>query len=69
MAGDRIRFGGCARSAWVWLTLLVVTCSEGIAAAQVANLRIATYNIQADISGVTTPRQGLYQVLEELANK
>ncbi len=69
MAGDRIRFGGCARSAWVWLTLLVVTCSGGSAAAQVATLRIATYNIQADINGVTTPRQGLYQVLEGIGEQ
>ena len=69
MAGDRIRFRGCARSAWVWLTLLIVTCSGGSAAAQVETLRIATYNIQADINGVTTPRQGLYQVLEGIGEQ
>jgi endonuclease/exonuclease/phosphatase family metal-dependent hydrolase len=34
-----------------------------------ATIRIVTYNIEADINGVTTPRPGLYQVLEGIGEE
>jgi Endonuclease/Exonuclease/phosphatase family len=34
-----------------------------------ATIRAATYNIEADINGVTTPRPGLYQVLEGIGEE
>lgn len=32
-------------------------------------IRVVTYNIEADINGVTTPRSGLYQVLEGIGEE
>ena len=40
-----------------------------IALAQSETLRVATYNIEADINGVTAPRSGLYQVLEGIGEQ
>jgi predicted NAD-dependent protein-ADP-ribosyltransferase YbiA (DUF1768 family)/endonuclease/exonuclease/phosphatase family metal-dependent hydrolase len=40
-----------------------------VAAAQTETLRIATYNMEADINGVTAPRSGLYQVLEGIGEQ
>lgn len=34
-----------------------------------STIRIVTYNIEADIDGVTTPRSGLYQVLEGIGEE
>jgi hypothetical protein len=34
-----------------------------------ATLRVVTYNIEADINGVTTPRPGLYEVLEGIGEE
>src|SRR5580704_18986832 len=34
-----------------------------------ATIRVATYNIEADIDGVTTPLPGLYQVLEGIGEE
>jgi endonuclease/exonuclease/phosphatase family metal-dependent hydrolase len=42
-----------------------VVCSVGSA----STLRIVSYNIEADINGVTTPRSGLYQVLEGIGEE
>jgi hypothetical protein len=39
------------------------------AASSSSNLRIVTYNIEADINGVTTPRPGLYEVLEGIGEE
>ena len=33
------------------------------------NVRIVAYNIEADINGVTTPRSGLYTVLEAIGQQ
>src|SRR5271156_1674641 len=49
--------------------LLAIACSSVMALsatahAQTVNVRIATWNIEADIDGVTTPRTGLYQAVE-----
>ena len=40
-----------------------------VASAQSETFRVATYNIEADINGVTTPRSGLYQVLEGIGEQ
>src|SRR5262249_44148996 len=32
-------------------------------------IRVATYNMEADINGVTTPRPGFYQVLEGIGEE
>ncbi len=39
------------------------------ASAQAQYLRVVTYNIEADIDGVTTPRDGLYTVLEAIGQQ
>lgn len=39
------------------------------AAAHATNLRVVAYNIEADIGGVTTPRDGLYTVLEAIGQQ
>jgi endonuclease/exonuclease/phosphatase family metal-dependent hydrolase len=49
------------------LTLLCAAIAATGASAQ--NLRIVEYNIEADIDGVTTPRSGLYTVLEAIGQQ
>jgi endonuclease/exonuclease/phosphatase family metal-dependent hydrolase len=38
-------------------------------AVRASEIRVAAYNIEADIDGVTTPRPGLYQVLEGIGEE
>jgi endonuclease/exonuclease/phosphatase family metal-dependent hydrolase len=52
------------------LTVFAATiCFAESARAQSSQLRVASYNIEADVSGVTTPRDGLYQVLEGIGEE
>ncbi|CAN5375759.1 hypothetical protein BH09PLA1_BH09PLA1_15380 [soil metagenome] len=44
----------------------VIVCASSVASAQ---LRMGTYNIQADIDGFTTPRPGLDTVLQAIGNE
>lgn len=58
-----IRWAGRGRLAA--LLLVAGSCSP----AQGQYLRVVTYNIEADIDGVTTPRDGLYTVLEAIGQQ
>ena len=49
----------------VWaVAIVVVAWAMSSRAARATEIRVAAYNVEADIDGVTTPRAGLYQVLE-----
>ena len=66
-AGTRNRVGGTRkRRRGVPLALEVL---EGRSLPSANTFRIATYNIEADINGVTTPRPGLYEVLEGIGEE
>ncbi len=58
-----------ASSAGRGLALTWALGFAAIALAQSETLRVATYNIEADINGVTAPRSGLYQVLEGIGEQ
>ena len=63
--------GGCRRAA-VWGAVGWLGCNWGpglsrLEAAQ--TVRMVCYNIEADIDGVTTPRDGLYTVLEAIGEQ
>src|SRR5262249_48792022 len=65
---------GMLDRAQLWLGRICVTCGMAVgltrtAVAQAQTLRIVTYNIDADINGVTTPHLGLNQVLEGIGEE
>lgn len=64
--GSRERCGAAGKSLAraVGLFLFVLLGLQRLAAAQ--TVRVVAYNIEADVSGVTTPRDGLYTVLEAI---
>ena len=56
----------------VWLAAALILCADGLGAtwAEAAQtVRVVCYNIEADIDGVTTPRSGLYTVLEAIGEQ
>ncbi len=63
--------GGLTRRlGWTrWIFAAVVFVSAVPLAARAQYLRIVTYNIEADVNKVTTPRDGLYTVLEAIGEQ
>ncbi len=51
------------------LAVAAIGIGQRAAASATDTLRIASYNIEADVDGVTTPRAGLYQVLEGIGEE
>jgi predicted NAD-dependent protein-ADP-ribosyltransferase YbiA (DUF1768 family)/endonuclease/exonuclease/phosphatase family metal-dependent hydrolase len=58
-----------ASSAGRGLALTWALGFAAVASAQTETLRVATYNIEADIDGVTAPRSGMYQVVEGIGEQ
>src|SRR5262249_49494368 len=56
---ERVHF----RPSSISLASMLVVGMAGIGIAQAQTLRVVTYNIDADINGVTAPNPGLNQVL------
>ena len=60
----------CRRPAWSMVVLFLGAVWPGLARVEAAQtVRVVCYNIEADIDGYTTPRDGLYTVLEAIGEQ